>query len=72
MSSTGNYHRESSFDWFPIQLIGGMLIVVGLILWAAISSSMHYAEERTADYQTCKAKTGDVEWCYKEFQPVLE
>jgi len=46
-------------------------ILVLTMLFVGIKNGQNYEAERTQSYQECKVLTGDIEWCFKNFNPVL-
>ncbi len=56
--------------WFPI-LIGILVIGIMGLIWANIIQDKKYTERRNQQYQECKTKTSDLEWCFKSFKPKL-
>lgn len=68
MSYTGSYKQSG-----VLALVVAIIVVYILGLsFATYSAAKRTAHESRQKYEECKAKTSDLEWCFKNFNPHLE
>ena len=62
----------NKFDWFPVSVfVVGAVVLLALFIWGRGVAGKEN-ERRNQDYAECKAQVSDIEWCFKQFRPVLE